>query len=70
MAKYLVNFVATAGFTATVEADSEEEAEEFAYEEIPGLCWACAKIDLGDFQLAEDDEFMGKSYPAIELVEE
>lgn len=70
MAKYNVHFVTSASFTATVEADSEEEAEELAYKEIPGLCWQCSVVDLGDFELAEGGEFNGKLYPAIELVEE
>jgi hypothetical protein len=53
-----------------VEADSSEEAEELAYEEIPSLCWQCGDIDLGDFEVEPDREFQGVKYSGIELVED
>jgi hypothetical protein len=70
MAKYHVHFQTSASLTVTVEADSSEEAEELAYEEIPSLCWQCGDIDLGDFEVEPDQEFRGVKYPGIELVED
>lgn len=42
MPEYSVNFTQTAGTTVQVEAETPDEAIEFAYEEVPyGLCHQC-----------------------------
>lgn len=54
--KYRVNFVAQVNQVITVEADSETEAAELAWDELEtSLCWQDEdKFDLGDFDLVPD----------------
>lgn len=61
MPKYMVNFVATASMTITVEAEDAEAAIEAAHEDAPtGVCAQCSgwgqdfSLDLsGEWELSE-----------------
>lgn len=55
MSRYRVTLTSSAGFYITVEADSEDEAIDLAYDEAPsGVCAHCSgygqewSLDLGD----------------------
>lgn len=57
MAKYHVPLIATASTVVTVEADSEEEAIEKSYGQIPPAPCAQEEYDLGDWEPDENDVY-------------
>lgn len=77
MARYRVAFHAYVSATVYVDAEDEEAAVEAAYDNLPsGVCAQCSgwnedwSLDLGDFEVDDDEEFNGYVYKAIELVED
>ena len=62
MPKYRVSMSTIVNQTVTVEADSEDEAAELAYEEsTSGVCAQCSgwgkkwSLDFGEFEIDEDE---------------
>lgn len=67
MPKYTVYFTQTASASVTIEAPSRDEAEEAAYQEVPGsLCASCSGwgssvgVELGgDWEVFEVEDAQG-----------
>jgi hypothetical protein len=84
MAKYRVMMTTTASASIVVEVpdelnehyDIEEKAIELAFDEAPSICAQCSgwgkkySMDLGEWDVDPDEEFDGKVYKAVELIEE
>lgn len=77
MAKYRVSLHTVASQTVTVEAGDEDQAAELAYEEgTSSVCAQCSgwgqkwSLDLGDFEIDDDEEYGGVVYKGVELIDE
>ena len=72
MAEYVVYFRTVASTAIRVEADSEEDAIERAYEHVPNLCAHCsgwgqkAGVELGEWETIDEDWPALPGEPAVE----
>ena len=70
MAKYQVTLTTEASFTIEIEASSEVEALEAAFEEAPYSLCHQEPIEIGDWSTYEDDPEMEKlGYKSVREVE-
>lgn len=56
MKKYRVHSIVTISLFGEVEAETDDEAEEKAYElDLPSLCYQCSRQEKGSWRMSEVD---------------